>query len=144
MAPLNHDVAGVILPHDTFGTHLNEKGDTIDKDLDLENFAHAGKILSDIWSHTVIDGFPTVGAYVDSEANMDIIHQDEEWISKHVRQSQFCLQIIKCGDLVCCEPFRSSLLSPVENRFLPPPIPLAQTADGLLWAESEKNTTYAS
>ena len=78
MAPLSHDVAGVILPHDTFGTHLNEKGDTIDKDLELENFAYAGKILSDIWSHTVIDGFPTVGAYVDSEANMDIIHQDEE------------------------------------------------------------------
>ena len=74
-------------------------------------------------------------AYVDSEANMDIIHQDEEWISKHVRQSQYCLEIIKCGDLVCCEPFRSSLLSVVENRFLPPPIPLAQTADGLLWAE---------
>ena len=69
---------------------------------------------------------------------MDIIHQDEEWISKHVRRSQYCLQIIKCGD------FRSSLLSVVENRFLPPPIPLAQTADGLLWAESEKNATYAS
>ena len=61
-APLSHDVAGVILPHDTFGTHLDEKGDAMDKDLEIENFAHAGKILSDIWSHTVIDGCPTVGA----------------------------------------------------------------------------------
>ena len=35
MAPLSHDVAGVILPHDTFGTNLDSKADTIDKDLEI-------------------------------------------------------------------------------------------------------------
>ena len=34
-APLSHGVVGVILPHDTFGTHLNGKGKSIDKDLEI-------------------------------------------------------------------------------------------------------------
>ena len=36
MAPLSHDLAGVVLPHDTYGTHLNSSGITIDKKLEEE------------------------------------------------------------------------------------------------------------
>ena len=86
MTPLSDNVAGVILPHDTFGSHIDSKGDTIDRDLEIKNFAYAGKVLGDIWSHTIINGFPTVSAFVDSEVNIDVIKKDEDWISKHVRQ----------------------------------------------------------
>ena len=60
MAPLSHDLAGIILPHDSFGNHLDSSGKTINEDLEKRNFFHAAEILSDIWSKTVIDGKPVV------------------------------------------------------------------------------------
>ena len=60
MAPLSHDLVGIILPHDSFGNHLDSSGKTINEDLEKRNFFHAAEILSDIWSKTVIDGKPVV------------------------------------------------------------------------------------
>ena len=37
MAPLSHDIAGVVLPHDHFGSHLNYKEETINKELEGKN-----------------------------------------------------------------------------------------------------------
>ena len=34
MAPLSHDLAGIILPHDSYGNHLDESGKTIDVELE--------------------------------------------------------------------------------------------------------------
>ena len=45
MAPLSHDIAGVILKHDTFGTHLDAKGKTIDDELEEKNFFAAASVL---------------------------------------------------------------------------------------------------
>ncbi|KAF6028277.1 hypothetical protein EB796_013415 [Bugula neritina] len=50
MAPLSHDLAGLILPHDHYGSHLNAAGKTIDPDLEIKNFAMAGQTLAEIWS----------------------------------------------------------------------------------------------
>ena len=69
MAPLSHDLAGLILPHDHFGTHLDSQGRTTDRELELSNFEHAGKILADIWSKTVIDGNPVVAEYIPPYEN---------------------------------------------------------------------------
>lgn len=38
MAPLSRDLAGLILDHEKLGTHLNEKGETIDIELEKLNF----------------------------------------------------------------------------------------------------------
>ena len=38
MAPLSHDIAGLILPHDSFGSHLHADDKTIDEDLEKKNF----------------------------------------------------------------------------------------------------------
>ena len=65
MAPPSHGIAGVTLPHDKFGTHLNMS--TVDEDLELKNFSYAGQILAEIWSDTVINGHPTVSEYIGSE-----------------------------------------------------------------------------
>ena len=48
-------MAGVILPQETFGSHLDNSGNTIDIDLEEKNFMAAADIISDIWSKTVID-----------------------------------------------------------------------------------------
>ncbi|KAH7711538.1 hypothetical protein AAVH_21150 [Aphelenchoides avenae] len=50
MAPLSKDLTGVILPHDTYGTHLDASGKTANEELERENFAAAGKVLAEIWS----------------------------------------------------------------------------------------------
>ena len=132
MAPLCHDLAGVIFPHVKFGTHLNSNGNTVDEDLELKNFAYAGELLAEMWSDTVINGHPTVSECIGSEAPTFVCVKDQEWKASHVRESQYCLQIVKCKNAKCCMSFRSSLLSILCHRFLPPPLPIAQSADGVV------------
>ncbi|KAG7170138.1 hypothetical protein Hamer_G012382 [Homarus americanus] len=67
MAPRCHDLAGVILPQDHFGSHLNFNGENVDEELDEQNFAHAGKIPADILSATVTGGYRTAAEYVDPQ-----------------------------------------------------------------------------
>ena len=91
MAPLSHDIAGVILPHDHFGNHLGSNGETIDVDIEKKNFQKAAEILANVWSNTVIDGHK-----VDAQAMpIGMAHKlDEvnaEWVSKHVQQSRYLL-----------------------------------------------------
>ena len=47
MAPLSNQLSGLILPHDFYGTHLNEAGKTIDKNLELKNFEKAANTLAE-------------------------------------------------------------------------------------------------
>lgn len=54
MSPLSRDLAGLILPYDKFGSHLDPSSHkTVDFDLEKRNFAAAGNILADVWSSTV-------------------------------------------------------------------------------------------
>ncbi|CAF1602695.1 unnamed protein product, partial [Rotaria sp. Silwood1] len=62
-APLSHDLADLILPHDHFGSHLNDSGVTVNIDLEKLNFRKAGK--------SIIDGFPCVAEYINSPATTD-------------------------------------------------------------------------
>lgn len=132
MAPLTHDISGVILPHNHFGSHLDSQGRTVDNDLEMRNFEHAGKVLAEIWSNTVIDGHPVVSEYISNTHHQPLIDKCQQWRQHHVRESQYMLQIIKCSDTSCCSSPRSSYFSLVKDRFLPPPMPLVQSADGLV------------
>ena len=58
MAPLSKNTAGIILPFDTFGTHLSKSNKTVDMDLEKKNFEAAGEILTSVWSESVIDLHP--------------------------------------------------------------------------------------
>ncbi|CAF4807130.1 unnamed protein product [Rotaria sp. Silwood1] len=71
MAPLSHDLAGLILPHDHFGSHLNDSGVTINVDLEKLNFRKAGQILAETWNQTVIDGFPCFAEYINPPATSE-------------------------------------------------------------------------
>ena len=96
MVKLSKKLSTVILEHDKFGSHLDAKGVTFDKDLELENFEYAGCTLAEIWFGLVIDGNPTVAEFIEDDAPVIMGTKSEEWKACHVQQSQYFLQIVKC------------------------------------------------
>ena len=122
MAPLSKALAGVLLPHDTYGNHLDSEGKTTDTELEKKNFQKAGESLAEIWGEMIIDGFPVVAEFVENrQCDPSVI--DESWISRHCRLSKYMLQIIKCSDPFCCSKMRTSWDKIFINRFLPAPVP---------------------
>ena len=67
MAPFSKTLAGVLLPHDTFSTHLDSQRRTTDVELEKQNFKAAGKLLAEIWNDLVLDKFPVVSEYVEGK-----------------------------------------------------------------------------
>lgn len=147
MAPLSRQLSGVVLSHEHFGSHLDSSGRTVDLELEKKNFRHAGECLAEIFSAVTIDGYPVTAEFVSSEeSELDknsIVKVSPEWISKHVRSSQYFLQIVKCNNPECCDPFRSAYLTYFKNRFLPAPIPL-DYEQGLQVSANPSTKTYAS
>ena len=95
MAALSKDTWGVILPFDTYDSHLNSSNVTIDKNLELRNFKATGEVLASIWSESVIDGHPAMTKYVDvleKEREISVqVEVTEQWKSVCIRQSQYML-----------------------------------------------------
>jgi len=48
MATLSSKLAGITLPIDDFGTHLNTQGKVINPELATQNFRHLGEALCEI------------------------------------------------------------------------------------------------
>lgn len=76
---------------------------------------HAGDVLADVWSKLIVDGHPTVAKFIQPE-NSELDRNDRSttelvWQAKHLRRSQYFLQIVKCLDPKCCNKFRSSYLN---------------------------------
>ncbi|CAG4964307.1 unnamed protein product [Parnassius apollo] len=67
IAPLSRELSGLILPHDSYGSHLDEQGRTKDHDLEKINFQKAGKVLAEVWDNMVIDGHDVVAEYVEPD-----------------------------------------------------------------------------
>ena len=78
MVKLSKELSGVILEHDKFGSHLDTKGVTVDKDLELKNFEYAGRTLAEIWSGLVIDGNPVVAEFIEDDAPVIMGTKSEE------------------------------------------------------------------
>lgn len=73
--------------------------------------------------------------------NDDLRTVSVQWRAKHVRESQYCTQIVKCSDGACCRPTRSSIFKLLSSGFLPPPVPLEQTSDGLKAPEPDSQAS---
>lgn len=121
MAPLSHDLSGVILPHDTFGNHLDASGNTIDAEMEEKNFYAAGDVLAEIWSQTVINKHPVHCEVLKKGSKLEPEEPDAAWIVEHVRQHRYGSQIIKCLIPTCCKPFETNWLTIFPKCFLPPP-----------------------
>lgn len=109
-----------------------------------KNFSHAGKTLAEVWSDLVIDDFPVVAEYIESKDGIRVIEKDPSWYAKHVRESQYMVSIVKCSDQNCCSRRRSSLFKFVKSGHLPPPMPVIQSENGLIFDENEKSKAYPS
>ena len=144
MVKLSKELSGVTLEHNKFGSHLDAKGLTVDKDLELKNFEYAGRTLAKTWSGLVIDRNPVVAEFIEDDAPVIMGTKSEEWKAYHVRQSQYFLQIVKCTNPKCCSSFQSSYLKVVPKRFLPSPLPVVHTRNGIEWAKDDKDATYLS
>ncbi|XP_050498755.1 uncharacterized protein LOC126879621 [Diabrotica virgifera virgifera] len=134
MAPLSRELSGLILPHDSYGTHLDEQGRTKDHDLEKKNFKKAGEVLSEVWTNMVIDGHGVVAEYVEPDNSAETFVPDlpsQQWYSQHVRESQYLLQVVKCDDRACCGHMRSSIRTILSERFVIPPYPILQGSSGL-------------
>jgi len=138
MAPLSHDISGVLLPHDTYGSHLNEQRETIDEELERKNFYAASDVLSEIWSNTIINGYKVECKTVKEGNEMEPEEIDPKWIAAHVRQARYSLQIVKCGKSDCCKPFSTNWLKVFPKRFLPAPAVYQFGARGLQALEPEE------
>ena len=142
MAPLSRELSGVILPHDSYGSHLNASGKTVDADLEKRNFAKAAQTLAEIWSQVVIDGHTIHAEFVDSDDGvMEAQEPDINWVAQHVRQSQYLLQIVKCTNPQCCRPMRSSWLEYFPQRFLPGPVVMSHDDRGLYVPPPDQQVT---
>ena len=131
MVKLSKELSGSVLKHDKCGSHLDAKGVTVDKDLELKNFEYARHTLAEIWSGFVIDGNLVVAEFIEDDAPIFIGTRSEEWKACHGWQSQCFVQIVKCTDPKCCSSFQSSYLKVVPQRFLPPPLPVVHTRNGI-------------
>ncbi|KAF6207031.1 hypothetical protein GE061_018269 [Apolygus lucorum] len=131
LAPLSRELFGVVLPHDPFGSHLNDSGAIVDLEMETRNFEYAANVLCETWSRFVIDGHPVVVEYVAHKGE-DLNFENSLWYTNHVRESQYFLQIVKCGDVSCCAPLRSNLKNVLPTGFFPGPYPLKRSPAGLL------------
>ena len=94
MAPLSHDLEGIILPHDSFRNRLDSARKMKDLDLEKKNFFQAAEILSEIWSKMVIDGHPVDCLVIPLGQEHVPSTPDPTWVSKHVQQPWYSLQIL--------------------------------------------------
>ena len=139
MAPLSHDLAGLILPHDHYGTHLNSSGKTMDEELEEKNFLAAAEALSEVWSNTVIDSHKVECETVPIGKEFVPDDPNPSWIANHVQQARYCLQVVKCTNPNCCEPFSTNWLDVFPERFLPGPAIYEYTTRGI---EAVKPSEY--
>ena len=90
MYQLSKEITGVVLPADTFGTHLNNN-ETIDDALELQNFEYAGEVLADIWGAMEIYCHQVKVEYVPLAPTEDIttFTATSLYKSRHIIQTQY-------------------------------------------------------
>ena len=123
----------MLLPHDTYGTHLDNAGNTTDTELEMQNFEAAGQTLCNIWNQLVVDGFETKAEYIKEEPPEDITGYTAtaKFRSDHVFETQYMTVYLKCNDEECCSPFVTNVESYFPHRRLPPLIPIKRTHLGV-------------
>ncbi|GBC26323.2 hypothetical protein GLOIN_2v1870260 [Rhizophagus irregularis DAOM 181602=DAOM 197198] len=126
MASLSEKLAGITLPIEEFGSHLNSQGNVIDEELARRNFEYSGNKLCDIWKRDDIHGKPVTVEYVDQERNPFDEPEPSiswEWIEEHTQLCRYSLDIKKCKNRECCSEYRApdaAKLLDENNGFLSP------------------------
>ena len=124
-------MAGVILPHDTFGTHLDGQGRTVDIDLEKQNFEAAGQVLAEVFGNITVDGYDVNARYV-GEPPVTQLFSDPggKYRNRHVFESQYFTVVLGCDDTNCYPVKRTCVDSFFPGRRLPALIPIIKTEMG--------------
>ena len=140
MHPLSLSMAGVILPHDTFGTHLDNQGKTVNFELEKDNFAAAGKVLAEVFSNIKIDGHEVQARYVSGPPNIQLMADPGgKYRDRHVLETQYLTAVLSCDDRTCCPPTRNCISSFFPGRRIPALIPIIKTEIGPVAMELTPN-----
>ena len=133
MFHLSKELTGVLLPHDTYGSHLDNSGKTVDTELELKNFKAAGTTLCEIWKRLVIDGYPTVAEFIENPPPDSIksFVPTAAFRDQHIFESQYMTCYMKCDDVDCCDPFVTNVEFLFPHRRLPPLIPIKRDESGV-------------
>lgn len=131
MYHLSKELAGIVLPADTYGTHLKD-GRTIDEKLEEENFKAAGEVLSEVWSNLVIDDHPVTCEYVSQKPPEYIsgFTVSASYKSRHLIETQYMTVALKCEDVMCCAPPKTMVSKFFPGRRVPALIPIKHTING--------------
>ncbi|EXX60136.1 hypothetical protein RirG_182670 [Rhizophagus irregularis DAOM 197198w] len=105
MATLSEKLAGITLPIDHFGSHLNTQGKVIDPELALQNFRYAGESLCDIWSQDLIFGKSVDARYVEELANLfenlEFEGTDKEKMEERNQQKKNRTKVMTHQNILC-------------------------------------------
>ena len=129
MAPLIAAFAGVILPHDNFGSHLDASVNMTDAELEMKNFQMAGELLCELWNDVQIDNHIVKCTHRSpTDESMEMEPLTAEWVENHCSISQYCLQMAKCDDRSCCKEPRCDLKIIIHRKLLPGPLLIKRSA----------------
>ena len=83
----------------------------------------------------MIDGRPVDSQAVPLDQSFVPPTPDANWVAKRVRQTRYTLQIVKCQNQKCCEPFKTNWLDVFPNRFVPLPAVYKYKSNGSVAVE---------
>lgn len=139
MAHLSFPLAGLVLRHDTFGTHL-KNGKVVNEELFEKNIGHAAICVAEnVWDGLMIENSPVHSEYIprgDGATylvdNVPVI--DFKWFKIHCRISRHSFQIAKCLNKKCitCRSVRSHIFKLLQARFISPPVAMEHDKFGRL------------
>lgn len=87
-------LAGAEISQGSCGSHLNPREETVNAELEKNNFKVAENILCQITGELVLDGKPATAEYVENES-IEKDEYDAHWVFKHYRISHYMLQVIR-------------------------------------------------
>ena len=126
ISPLSKLTREIILPFSTLGSHLSSQNQTVDEDVENQNFQVAEKILGEVWNDSMIEGHPVIASYINlpEQPRQQIVKEiSKKWIAQHMRQSKYMVQTVKCG--------KDSRFNFFQASFLAAPIRLSQSEGSL-------------
>ena len=131
MYHLSKELSGIVLPAETFGTHLKD-GKTIDEEMEERNFEAAGEVLAEVWSKLEIDEHKVTAEYVAIKPTADIVSfsVSEAYKSRHLIQTQYLTVALKCDDDECCSTPVTLIHKFFPGRRIPALIPIQHTRSG--------------
>ena len=131
MYHLSRALTGVVLPVDTYGTHLRN-GKTIDTELEVRNFEAAGEVLGKLFEELVIDDYKVTAEYISKppQEETKTFKATPEFRAAHMFESQYMTSYMKCEDRSCCSAPITSVLSFFPHRRIPALIPITFSPAG--------------